>query len=173
MVDELDGSARIVCLRNDGEEILFTAWKRLERRVVPLAEWSSGLTAMRARMSQVSDARIVLGGRVDRYMGSMPGIAEEALLSMRIRQPLFVVGGFGGCARDIAEALALVGDRGSESSNWANRKDFREYSGKNLHNGLTAEENEILARTPHIDQAVALILRGLTKVFTRPKLSEE
>jgi len=33
----------------------------------------------------------------------MPGIAEETYLSLEAQQPVFVLGGFGGCARDIAE----------------------------------------------------------------------
>ena len=32
----------------------------------------------------------------------LPGVAEEALLALRESRPLYVLGGFGGCARDIA-----------------------------------------------------------------------
>lgn len=65
-------------------------------------EWTKGLTAMRTVMLADIHARIVLGGRVEGYMGAMPGIAEETYLSLHAREPVFVLGGFGGCARDIA-----------------------------------------------------------------------
>jgi hypothetical protein len=35
-----------------------------------------------------------------------------------------------------------------------------------LNNGLTPEENAILACTPHVDQAITLILRGLLHVVS-------
>jgi hypothetical protein len=35
----------------------------------------------------------------------MPGIVEEALLAIRARQPLFVLGAFGGAARFVADAI--------------------------------------------------------------------
>ena len=47
-------------------------------------------------MRQETRARIVLGGRVAGYKGRMPGIAEEALLSLQAQQPVFLLGGFGG-----------------------------------------------------------------------------
>ena len=52
---------------------------------------------MRRTMLAQTNARILLGGRVENYKGVMPGIAEEALLSLQVGQPLFLLGGFGGC----------------------------------------------------------------------------
>jgi len=54
---------------------------------------------MRRTMTAASDARIVLGGRVDNFKGCMPGIAEEVFIALEKRQPVYVLGGFGGCAR--------------------------------------------------------------------------
>lgn len=56
-------------------------------------------------MMSDSDARVVIGGRVEGYKGAMPGIAEEVLLSLKAGKPIFLVGGFGGCTRDLAETL--------------------------------------------------------------------
>lgn len=67
-----------------------------------------GLTAMRQIISGETQARIVLSGRIESYKGIVPGIAEEALMLLEAGQPLFLPAGFGGCARDIAEALSLV-----------------------------------------------------------------
>lgn len=50
-------------------------------------------------------ARIVLGGKTSDYAGFMPGIFEEVLLSLDRRSPLYLLGGFGGAAEVLAEAL--------------------------------------------------------------------
>jgi hypothetical protein len=63
------------------------------------------LTAMREVMSRTVDARVVLGGRVSGHQGKYPGILEEAHLMLRAGKPLYLVGGFGGCARVLARAV--------------------------------------------------------------------
>jgi hypothetical protein len=131
------------------------------------AEWSDGLTAMRQVTRAETNARIVLGGRVDKYKGVMPGIAEESLISLQAKQPLYLMGGFGGSARDIAETLGLIAPWAASRSIWPGQDAFKGYSVADLHNGLTVEENATLARTPHVDQAVTLILRGLQHVSGR------
>jgi hypothetical protein len=50
-------------------------------------------------------ARIVLGGKLSGYSGFMPGIFEEALLSLERSIPLYLLGGFGGAAEAVANAL--------------------------------------------------------------------
>ncbi|MCB1905866.1 MAG: hypothetical protein KDH15_00725 [Rhodocyclaceae bacterium] len=50
-------------------------------------------------------ARILLGGKVQQYSGFVPGIFEEALLTLDARAPLYVLGGFGGAAEVIARAI--------------------------------------------------------------------
>ena len=50
-------------------------------------------------------ARIVLGGKTSGYSGFMPGIFEEVLLSLERGSPLYLLGGFGGAAEVLAEAL--------------------------------------------------------------------
>lgn len=75
--------------------------------------WARNLTAMRRRMANDCDARIVLGGRLTEALGAMPGIVEEALCTMRAPRaaagatgkPLYVLGGFGGAGRAIWDAL--------------------------------------------------------------------
>ena len=46
-------------------------------------EIAGSLTAMRQTMLKETSGRVVLGGKVEGYLGSMPGIAEEALLTLR------------------------------------------------------------------------------------------
>jgi hypothetical protein len=121
---------------------------------------------MRKVMVTQTHARIVLGGRVDKYKGLMPGIAEEALRSLEVRQPLYLMGGFGGCARDVAETMGLISPWAASRPAWPNRLSFKAFTVIDLNNGLTPEENATLARTPHVDQAVTLILRGLLNVVS-------
>lgn len=47
----------------------------------------------------------MLGGKVEGYRGFIPGIFEEALLSLEKRSPLYLLGGFGGATEVLAEAL--------------------------------------------------------------------
>ncbi|UHJ56977.1 hypothetical protein LT337_09085 [Mycolicibacterium fortuitum] len=56
---------------------------------------SKALTAMRKVTSDVSDARVVLGGKVVGFAGAFPGVAEEAALTATLGKPLFIAGGFG------------------------------------------------------------------------------
>lgn len=161
---DLEGSAELVCLRLDGTRLPIAERRGLIPRQAMETEWSNGLTAMRRTMLAETDARIVLGGRVDKYKGVMPGIAEEALLSLQGRQPLYLMGGFGGCARDIAETIGLVPPWAASRAMWPGRTEFYSFSAASLNNGLTVEENSTLVCTPHVDQAVTFILRGLLRV---------
>ncbi|KVT68765.1 hypothetical protein [Burkholderia ubonensis] len=161
---DLKGVARLVLLDLQGQVL-----PMVERMLVPEHqptddEWERGLTAMRVAMFQITHGRIVLGGRVDQYKGLMPGIAEESLLALRGKQPLFVIGGFGGCARDIAETLRMVSPWTNVHRSWVGRQAFESFSWRDLNNGLTEEENMVVAHTPHVDQAIAMILRGLFRL---------
>ena len=163
--EALAGTAELVCLDMDGEPMPMQNRRQLETMQPTDAEWSNGLTTMRRYMLAETDARIVLGGRTEQYKGLMPGIGEEALLSLQAGQPLFVLGGFGGCARDIAENLGLVEQKKSDRRVWEGRGAFDEFSAASLNNGLSEEDNSTLARTPHIDQAIVLIIRGLLNLY--------
>ena len=163
-VAHLEGTAKLICLALDGTLISMQERKQLATQFPSEAEWSKGLTAMRQTMLAETHARIVLGGRIDQYKGTMPGIGEEALLSLQGSQPLFLIGGFGGCACDIAESMGLIDRRSDARPVWQGQAAFSAFSTTDLNNGLTLEENVTLARTPHIDQAIILILRGLFNV---------
>jgi hypothetical protein len=126
--------------------------------------WAEGLTAMRQRVTVESYARVVLGGRVEGFSGRMPGVAEETLLSLEAGQPLFLIGGFGGCARRIAADLGMVGHVGDQE--WRYSAQFSRFKSTNLNNGLTTDENRRLAATVHSDEVVVLIMRGLRRIVS-------
>jgi hypothetical protein len=64
------------------------------------------LSAMRAAMAHECHARILLGGRLHGFQGIYPGIVEEAFESVRADRPLYILGGFGGAARAVFDAIA-------------------------------------------------------------------
>lgn len=55
-------------------------------------------------------------------------------------------------------------DVDKSQSKWARREAFEAFTCTDLNNGLTQTENATLAVTPHVDQAIALILRGLLRL---------
>lgn len=158
-----EAAAHLVFLGRDGAPLEQDQRAKLPVHEPDNREWEEGLTAMRRVIREETQACIVLGGEVDKYKGRMPGIAEEVLLSLEANQPVFLLGGFGGCSRDIAETLGLVEPWSGSRTDWGNRSFFKGYSTNDLHNGLTDEENAALARTPHIHQALTLVARGLQK----------
>ena len=163
LVDELAGLAELHFLDRQGGDLALAALDDAVRPPVTDGDWTVALSAMRNVLTRASDARIVLGGRTSDYKGRMPGIAEEALTALEAEQPLFLLGGFGGCARDIAFELKLMSHPASVPT-WAGRDLFGRFDRTALRNGLTAEENTTLVRSVHIDEAVALILRGLLRL---------
>ncbi len=156
-------AVRLVFLADDGERLAWEQRLKLPGHEPDDEEWTKGLTAMRTVMRRDTRARIVLGGRVTGYKGTMPGIAEETYLSLQGGQPVFVLGGFGGCSRDIAETMGFAERWPGSRGDWAGRERFRPYSPDDLRNGLSREENVVLARTPHIQEALALVSRGLRR----------
>lgn len=164
LVADLHGPAQVVLLERDGTPLTMDARRNLPTRVPSQDEWISGLTAMRKLQSSLTDARVLLGGQVENFKGRMPGVAEEALLSLRAGQPLFLIGGFGGCTRDVAETLGLVEPWDLSRNCWPSRSEFKQWTGEDLNNGLTTEENELLASTPYMSQIIVLILRGMHRL---------
>lgn len=87
---------------------------------VPRPEKKVAYSAARRMVADRSAARVVLGGKMgilgvssDAYQGELPGIAEEALLTLEAGKPLIPLGAFGGAARDVAISLGLM-DSGAQ-----------------------------------------------------------
>ena len=155
---------RLRFIGRDGGDISVRKRQRMTSRQPNKRELSEGLTAMRKMMCSETDARVALGGRVRGYSGRMPGVAEEVLLSLESRRPVFLLGGFGGCARDIAETLGLANRWAGSRPSWPGRDELERYGAEDLRNGLSIEENRALAGSPHLGQAVPLILRGIHRL---------
>lgn len=166
---DLHGLAEIHCLDPQGNELMLEALQAEPAQPATNEQWSTSLSSMRRILTNVSNARIVLGGRILGFKGQMPGIAEEALCALNAAQPLFILGGFGGCARDIAEEIKLVAPRSFTTDPWPGRTQFTSLDASALQNGLNEDENATLARTVHIDEAVALVLRGLLRIVAQSR----
>ncbi|CAM2755357.1 hypothetical protein ACSL103130_01270 [Actinomyces slackii] len=80
---------------------------------------AAAISAVRSQLPRLCHARLVIGGKTiprsdshpDGYSGSMPGIIEEALVTVRAGQPLYIAGGFGGASALLAKQLDLPGSQ--------------------------------------------------------------
>lgn len=82
--------------------VALSAMRRLS--MAPVHQSIPGLPA-RTDVIPGADARIVLGGRDFGYSGFLPGIFEEALISLERKSPLFLLGGFGGASEVLAQII--------------------------------------------------------------------
>ncbi|HEY3925398.1 MAG TPA: hypothetical protein VGL75_12625 [Acidothermaceae bacterium] len=103
-------AARLVCLDADGDEIDQNN-RSVPAASDPLAD-QIAYSSLRRYLAEHSGARVIVGGQLAATTSRVPGVLEEALLSLRRAQPLFVAGGFGGAAAAVAKALGLAFDDG-------------------------------------------------------------
>lgn len=155
--------------------------------------WSRCLTEMREYMNKSCDARVYLGGKITGFKGKYPGVLEEFVIALKEKQPIFLIGAFGGVTKQIIEILdehdASIFDKDYMAANddyqelieQFNQKSSQEpinyqniketihnlgWKGISELNGLTESQNKRLAKTPHINEIIYLILLGLTQKFS-------
>lgn len=115
----------------------------------------TSLTKMRVEMENNAHARIVAGGKMSHYLGSMPGIIEEFKIAIEAGHPVYMVGGFGGASRYVANVLLGVTEV-EDPFAWMKGLNI-----SNLRNGLSEEENKRLFVSTNAMEIVSLILKGL------------
>jgi len=167
--------------------------------------WARGMTMMREAQSQDRNiiARIVLGGKIGPtvtaqpdgtrevkwYSSRIPGVLEEILCSLKYNQPVYLVGGYGGCARLASD---LLQGKTRDEMSWGYHKnaqnapemrtlfetrknvDWWGYSEmtqflkdrgiEGLNNGLTVQENLKLFEELDTFEIVRLLLKGLKEL---------
>jgi hypothetical protein len=64
------------------------------------------LTKMREEMTTVMDIKIIAGGKTENFSGKYPGVLEEVYLALESDIPIYLIGGFGGVAKKIANLLS-------------------------------------------------------------------
>lgn len=148
---------------------------------------------MRIKMAQDCNARILLGGKQKGYLGYLPGIIEEAYHTLAANKPIYILGGFGGAAKSLAQTflgekqIQLTNDFQYDSDflnefrmNCQGKSstpvDFDEvtafFRGHTIGqlsalNGLTDDENKILFESTNIHELVYLIIKGLKNIFKK------
>lgn len=162
MEERTGPAARLVYLDRKGRAI--KPDKRMDAGAMgtPDAEdWAQGLTMMRRMVTDRCDARLVLGGATSGYRGVAPGIAEEAYLSIQAQKPVYIAGGFGGCAREIATQMGLAPPLPEPLRSREMPLDFSGFGASDLSTGLDEKDVRQLATTPHADEIATLMLRGM------------
>jgi hypothetical protein len=81
----------------------------LALRAMRQAMSAGGARGTSGRPAPALAARVVIGGLRDGSNGFMPGVLEETLYALEAGSPVYLVGGFGGGAAVLADAL--FGDR--------------------------------------------------------------
>jgi hypothetical protein len=170
--------------------------------------WARGMSDMRETQTQAVQARIVLGGKTGPtigvqpdgtrqekwYKSRIPGVLEEVLISLKHQQPVYLIGGFGGCARLVADVLSgrhreemtwafqqgaphaaamreLYETRGIGWWSYEDMTQFLHDTGiHGLRNGLSVAENQELFETLDLERIVELLLKGLPHVNGRTTL---
>lgn len=152
--------------------------------------WAKSLTKMRVQMEGCVDARILLGGRTHGFKGKYAGILEEFIISQTKEHPIYLLGGFGGASKAIADIIEgnlpetyLFEEAKKDSfytdfSDYYNEKenidpidytkvykDIQDNDITGLRNGLTDDENRLLFHSTNVLEIVALILKGLNNKF--------
>lgn len=155
--------------------------------------WARGLTMMRHEITQLSSARLVLGGKLAGFRGVVPGVVEEAWMSLTTRQPLYLIGGFGGAARAVCDHV-LGRSRPEFTDTWQEKTvpdltatfscqasdsvplapmskigtDIAAFAGSDLetvmNNGLDDAQNRELMTCTDAREIAALVLQGLGKL---------
>lgn len=174
---ELGLLGRIVYLDPDGDETDPSAGRG--EAPVPDVEpelRQRSLTSMRRYMLGWQHGRVFLGGRREGFQGELPGLMEEALLTLEHGQPIYLAGGFGGVTLDIARALNVddgvwlpPGDSAPLDPRYARGYELlleltRSRNWSWLHNGLTDGENRRLAASHRPSDIAALVSLGLGRL---------
>jgi hypothetical protein len=130
---------------------------------------ADGLTEMRKELAELCHLRICLGGKVVGYSGRIPGIVEEACLTLERGRPVLASTVFGGASRVVVCGLsnfnvpipqswsALRFDPGKEA------KDIQRAAEQVEVAPLDAAERERLWTSTSIEVCLDLCLRGAVR----------
>lgn len=131
---------------------------------------SDSLTAMREVTSRISDARVILGGKVAGFTGAFPGVAEEAAMTVAQGKPLYIAGGFGGAATLVGcivqpDLYSWLPDDLPAGVTFEVRNSVAELVPSQLaEDGLTADERTLLAQTNRPSDVATLAILGLSRL---------
>jgi hypothetical protein len=171
-VEDISVLGKYIFLDPDGEVIDPVDGRSPEALSVDESTEIRSLSAARAVMSDMIDGRVALGGQRENFRGRMPGVIEEIILALRAGKPVYIAGGYGGAAGDMAVALGIDTDNwlGLDVTGNSHINELREAVAETgwaaTSNGLTEEENRRLAITYRADEVAFLIVTGLSRLTT-------
>jgi hypothetical protein len=110
---------------------------------------ADALTAMRKYSAEQVDFRIVWGGKIKGSSGWIAGILEEVVCTLELNKPLIVLGGFGGCARLIADFLKNEAAEWPEALSLAASADTERDASLSI-----AERDELNHRMTHVREVL-------------------
>ena len=146
---------------------------------------------MRLKSIEQSDIRILAGGKCEGYLGKMPGVLEELIITIEQKKPVYLLGGFGGITHKITQSILNESIEKELTERWQieNNEGYADLQQIAKQNGVSAEYDEIkdlilkldinllaektgltleqyqrLMITPFIDEAAHLILEGLVSL---------
>ncbi len=169
---------RIVCLGPDGREV-DPAVDRQEaaQKIDDAVLRRRALTGMRRYMATQTQGRVLIGGKRSGFQGEIPGLMEEALISLEQTHPVYLAGGFGGVTADIAQAVGIddgswlppQADAPPPDPRWeagrARLVAFATAQGQaGPRTGLTPDENRRLAAAHRPSEIATLISVGLGRL---------
>ncbi|MEJ5943686.1 TIR domain-containing protein [Pseudokineococcus basanitobsidens] len=126
------------------------------------ADWAptavgAALTAMRLRTTEAGSLRLLVGGRLRGFTGSLPGVVEEAIATIDAGQPLYVAAGFGGAAAFVARELEIDDLLWAPGANFPSgalddtlalsREKLRKRRNRLAPDGLSPEDRALLMRS--------------------------
>lgn len=146
-------------------------------------ETSKALSKIRSVLPNYCDARLVIGGKtipvtrdpLNGYLGDLPGIIEEALYTVRNRQPLYIAGGFGGAASVLAHYLGITKHTPISSEELASVNCNRNYRNAIAEITELYDRNKIaltdgdlakLTTTRRASELAGLTIKALTRYFS-------
>jgi hypothetical protein len=124
-------------------------------------------------MTKITTGRVVIGGKRAGFLGRYPGIIEEVIASVEVGKPLYLAGGFGGVTLDAISVMQ------AKHADWFKRYTADEPDSDKLaqsldalrcaakasrgwmKNGLSPEQNALLAATYRSSEIAALLGHGL------------
>lgn len=129
----------------------------------------AALTALRHTLTSMTDARVVIGGKLTGFQGRMPGPIEETVLSLQADQPVYAAGGFGGCGLIVARAFGAdeeswrhLGLPAGDSDQYLDLVQRTLADHPRAEDGLTDEQRRKLAVTHRAGDVASLVAQGLS-----------
>lgn len=136
-------------------------------------EPSTVLTTARTLIAEVCDGRVIVGGRLSDYLGAIPGVVEEAVLTLGAGKPLYVAGGFGGAAAfvgrhqtpDLYDWLPEGMPQGAEAL--VDEAAFSRLRGTRGAQGLDDDDARLFASSNRPSDIATLAILGLSRLLGR------